>query len=364
MRVLLLADINSEHTQKWALGLAASGIEIGIFSLNKSKSNWFDGHNGIAILNDGIVNVSSISLISKWKYLLQVSKLKQVIKQFRPDIVHSHYATSYGLLGVLSGFENLIVSVWGTDVFNFPKKSILHAKVLSFILSKAKAITSTSFCMKDELLKYTQRDINVIHFGVDIATFTPKYFNLSQDEIVIGNIKSLEKEYGNHILLNAFKVVSERYPQKKLSLLFVGAGSQLTFLKEEANRLHLSSLVQFSGKVPHNQISSWHKKIDIFVSLTLVDESFGVSLIESMSCGKAIVASKTPGFIEVVGSDDNGLIIEKNSIDKAVEAITFYIDNPKVMIDKGVSARKRVEEHYNWDINLNQMINLYSNVLK
>ncbi len=364
MKVLLLSDINSEHTQKWALSLAASGIEIGIFSLNKSRTKWFENIERITILNDGIYNVSTISIFSKWKYILQVSKVKSIIKQFQPDIVHSHYASSYGLLGALSGFDNLVVSVWGTDVFNFPKKSTLHANLLSFILSKARTLTSTSFCMKEELMKYTKKDITVIHFGVNINVFTPKYYDLNADSLTIGNIKALEYDYGNHVLLQAFKIVNDKYPTKNLSLLFVGGGSQLEILKKEASILNISNKVHFAGKVPHSEVSQYHQKIDMFVSLTLVDESFGVSLIEAMSSGKAVIASNTPGFAEVIDSSENGIIIEKNSVNEAVDAMSWLIENPQEMINKGLASRKRVEENYNWEMNLKQMIELYSNLNK
>ena len=44
-RILLLADINSAHTQKWAIGLAQSGYKIGIFSFNPPESNWYESYN-------------------------------------------------------------------------------------------------------------------------------------------------------------------------------------------------------------------------------------------------------------------------------------------------------------------------------
>ncbi len=50
MKVLLLADINSEHIEKWALSLSAKGIDIGIFSLNRAHHDWYSGNKKITVL--------------------------------------------------------------------------------------------------------------------------------------------------------------------------------------------------------------------------------------------------------------------------------------------------------------------------
>ena len=49
-RILILADINSTHTQKWVLSLSLQGIEVGIFSLHKLKSEWANDKKKIQIL--------------------------------------------------------------------------------------------------------------------------------------------------------------------------------------------------------------------------------------------------------------------------------------------------------------------------
>jgi hypothetical protein len=61
------------------------------------------------------------SFVSKLKYVSLVSELKTACRKFDPDLMHAHYATSYGLLAALSGFKPYLISVWGSDVFDFPK---------------------------------------------------------------------------------------------------------------------------------------------------------------------------------------------------------------------------------------------------
>jgi len=55
MKVLLLGDINSPHMQKWSLGLAGKGVEIGIFSLSAVDTRWFENLKNIKLLSEGWV---------------------------------------------------------------------------------------------------------------------------------------------------------------------------------------------------------------------------------------------------------------------------------------------------------------------
>ena len=65
MKVFLLSDIASEHTQKWALGLAASGIEVFIFSLNSTATNWHKGVANIKVMYEAADALNGKSLIEK-----------------------------------------------------------------------------------------------------------------------------------------------------------------------------------------------------------------------------------------------------------------------------------------------------------
>jgi len=362
MRILLLSDVNSAHTRRWAEGLSKRGMEVGIFSISSPKDQWHLEQAGIQMLHDCENAKSGKTLIEKLGYLKLLRKLKQAINKFQPEIVHAHYATSYGLLGVLSGFQPLVISTWGTDVFSFPKKTKLHARLLTYIFSKANVICSTSYCMKEEIAKYMKREVKVIPFGVDEELFYPEYFSPDKTSICIGNIKALETGYGNNLLLIAFGELVKKYKHKNLKLLLVGDGPQRAELVKIVEDLKLSNFVELAGKIPHAQVAAYHRKIDIFVSPTLVEESFGVSLVESMASGKAVVASDTPGFMEVLASAENGTIVKRNSVSALTDAISKYIESPVLMINHGKSARIHVSKHYVWKNNLDAMIEVYKNI--
>jgi hypothetical protein len=111
MKILLLSDTNSEHTEKWALGLAEKGIEVGLYSFNKARYPWHD-HKNIKLLFEPGEKINAGKSSTKAGYLKHVKTLKKKLAEFKPDLLHAHYATSYGLVGALSGFHPFVISSW------------------------------------------------------------------------------------------------------------------------------------------------------------------------------------------------------------------------------------------------------------
>jgi UDP-N-acetylglucosamine:LPS N-acetylglucosamine transferase len=116
MKILLLSCANSIHTKRWAISLAQRNIEICLFSLEKNNDTEYGNFSNITVITGGFRNNSSKDgEMSKLTLIQYLPKLLKVIRNFKPDIVHAHYATSYGLLGALCGFKPFVLSVWGSD---------------------------------------------------------------------------------------------------------------------------------------------------------------------------------------------------------------------------------------------------------
>jgi len=359
----MLGDGGSSHIQKWVAGLALHKIEVGLFSLHHFEEHLYKDLPGFRILNNPAGRKAK-SLFSKLAYLKNAGAIKKQLEVYKPAILHAHYATSYGLLATKTNFKPLVISAWGSDVYDFPKSSTLHKRLLKKVLAKADIICSTSHCMKEETAKYTSQKIAVVPFGVDTAVFTPGTKDLAdKKEITIGIVKSLEKKYGVEYLIRAFHEALKINPGKELRLLIVGDGSKKAEYQKLCADLSIADKVRFTGRVNHNEIANYHHQIDIFVSLSVLDsESFGVSLVEAMACGKPVVASDVAGFKEVLGGDRCGLLVPKNTYKEAALAISQYLQNPQLAKEAGINARKRVLENYDWKKNLEQMVAIYQNL--
>ena len=368
MKILLLADIGSSHTEKWALGLASKGIKVGIFSFNKARFAWYDGEANIELLFQPEETVSGNKFSEKMGYFRYLPILKSKLREFKPDILHAHYASSYGLIGSLSKFQPFIISVWGSDVYDFPKKSWLNNTLLKYALSKPKIICSTSECMKTETKKYTSKEIDVIPFGIDVDKFSRDAGAkiLKENEtITIGNIKSLEDKYGIDDLIKTFHLLLHNQPNLNAQLLIVGDGNKRGEYEALVNELNISEKVVFTGRINHDEIATFHRKIDVFVCLSKLDsESFGVSLVEAMSSKSIVVASKVDGFREVLGDNDQcGYLVEKSNPQQAAAVLQEILANKEIALNKTNFARNRVLEKYDWNENLKEMIAIYQDLI-
>ncbi len=362
MRVLLLSDTYSEHTEKWALGLASNDIEVGLFSFNKALYPWYQNNINITVLFEPSKQLNTTNKIA---YLKFVGPLKTAISQFKPDVVHAHYATSYGLIGALSGYHPFVISAWGTDVMKFPQQNFLNKFILKYNLRKADAICATSYTIKEYLKFVTKKEAIVIPFGVEVHVFNKKeVVNLfPKGSFVIGCIKALEDIYNIDILIKSFSVLKLNHPEKKLKLLIIGEGSQRQFLEKLAADLFISNDVIFTGRINFTEVSNYFNMLDVLVNISDY-ESFGVSVIEAMACEKPVVVTNVGGLKEIVENSTFGGLVEVGNIEQTTTEIEKYLLDEPLKLKVGKAAREKVKEKYNWTNNIKQMIDVYSQLIK
>jgi glycosyltransferase involved in cell wall biosynthesis len=366
-RILFLSDIDSAHTRKWAVSLSDRGYAIGIFSLARSNSNWYKNYPLITVFDrEGFQKKKFYSgAWSKLSYLRLLPALRNSIAEFKPDIVHAHYATSYGLLGVRSKFHPLIISVWGADIFDFPQVSFLHKMLVKNNLRHADRIFSTSYVMKEEILKYVKADIAVTPFGVDTKIFCRKevvpLFDAGTK--VVGIIKTLESKYGIDILLRAFALVKNEFSDAPLKLLIAGSGTKENEYQKLSGELGITDATFFSGHLPHEKVAAYHNHIDVFVSPSILDsESFGVSVVEAMACERPVVVSSVAGLKEVVEDNVTGMVVPPKDERKTADAILSFLRNPEKAAQFGKAGRARVLKYYDWEKNLDAIEALYEKI--
>jgi glycosyltransferase involved in cell wall biosynthesis len=156
VRLAILAPGNSIHTIKWVNALANRGHQVHLLTMHKSVE---DLHENIA---EHLLHFPSPA-----GYYLNVFLLRRLLNRLMPDFLHAHYASGYGTLARLSRYKPLLLSVWGSDVYDFPEESCLNKYILRKNLASADRISSTSHCMKIQAEKYMKHKlpIEVIPFG-------------------------------------------------------------------------------------------------------------------------------------------------------------------------------------------------------
>ena len=343
-RILLLSDVNSAHTKKWVSILLEKDVELAIYSLSLPEKDWYTA-KGVALLSSSGFKEDKFgsSEVSKISYLNKRKELQRVISRFRPSVVHAHYASSYGLLGALSGFHPLYTSVWGSDILLFPSNPIKRF-IVKYNLKKADKVIVSSNVLYDKALKLGVEKPIQIPFGVDSNLFT--YVKREpKDKITIGIVKSLEAVYGIDTLISAMQILRDKGDGVDYELHIIGKGSLENNLKEYARVLKVDKQVRFFSPVSQEELVSYYHQMDIAIFLSH-SESFGVAVLEAQSTGLPIVVSKVGGLMQVTEENVTALWVEPSDAFGAAVALSKLATNSVLRNEMGLAGRQKVEKEY------------------
>lgn len=359
MKVLLLADINNSHILKWVSAFKSSGIELAIFSLSPLQPHNADYYSDVKVECLDF-DFSSGSLLQKSRYFLAIPKIRKLYKSFDPDIVHAHYASSYGLLGALMGFRIFLISVWGSDVYVFPKQGVVFKKFLKFSLKKADHIFSTSPDMARETMLYTSKTPTVIPFGVNTAAFKRTAQVQNDNSLHFATAKSLRPVYNIPVVISAFKKIVEEC--KDAYLHIAGDGPQMQKCVEMAGDL-INDRIYFCGALAHDEMPHFFQNKDVLINIP-DSESFGVSVLEASASELAIIATDKGGLKEVVLKDETGVLISGPGEEELIAAMKLFIQNVGLSVDMGRAGRAFVIENYPWQKSVDLQFSAYEEVLR
>jgi len=351
LKLCYLADAPSVHTQKWVVHFVEKGYSVHVISFRPAQ-----------IHGARVYCVHSWAKLGKLKYLFNVARVKDLIRQIKPDILQAFHLTSYGFLAALSGVHPLIVTVWGTDILLTPRKSPLHNLITRYALRKADYITATSPRLGEATAEYAPKGkkIDIIPYGIDLKIFSPDRRPRGGRDLTIGAIRHLKSVYGLDYLLRAMPMVLAQHPGTRL--LLVGDGPQRSYLQGLTQSLGIPNSVQFVGNVPHQRVPSYLARIDIFV-MPSISESFGVAALEASAMGIPVVASNVGGIPDAVVDGKTGFLVPPKRPAAIAAAIIELIERPDLRLSMGQAGRKFVAENYEWNENATRMEKLYGSIV-
>ena len=364
MKVLFLSAIENTHTIRWVNALVHKGLEVTLIGMKNSKNEKNKS------LIDTKVKIIYLPIKGKLGYYLNKFFINKIVEKENPDIINVHYASGYGTLGRFIQFENKLLNVWGSDVYDFPNQSKIKKQILIKNLNSYKAIASTSNCMAKETEQYLLKNqkIYITPFGVDIEKF--KNLNLEKEEnkIVIGIVKTLEPKYGIEYLIKAIKELEkiiEKETFEKIEVEIYGKGCLREKLENLTKELRIEEKIKFKGFILNSEVPKAINEMDIFVIPSILDsESFGVVAVEAMACEVPVIVSDVDGLKEVVVDNETGFIVPKKDYKAIAEKIKILINDRELRKRLGKIGRERVIELYNWSSNVENMIDIYKKLNK
>ena len=351
MKICFLAPAGSAHIVKWSNYFVSRGHEVHIVSFTKGEIPGTTVH----FIDCGADGESSDA--KKLNYLLKAKEIRRLVDHLRPDIINAHYATSYGTVAALAGLKNYIVSVWGSDIYDFPNKSPLHRALLKFSLRKAPHLFSTSRAMADEAAKYTKKFFDITPFGVDVQLFTPEKCDRSDNDFVIGTVKALSYKYGIDYLL-------KEHPEIPLKVRIAGKGPDEAAFRQLAEDLGISHIVSWLGFIPQEQAAKEWANMDLaLVYSTLESESFGVSAVEAQACACPLIIADIPGLMEATKPGVTSVVVPRKNERALAEAIFSLYSGADKRAEMGMRGREFVKTIYEYARCFEKVESLFSNIM-
>ena len=361
MRIALISGASVIHTVRWANGLAEAGHEVHLITQHKACDPLLPQVKVYTFPYRGVLG-----------YYLMAPKVRKLLKAIKPDVVNAHYASGYATTARLANIRPFVLSVWGSDVYDFPYKSPLHKWLVRKNLMSADIVASTSHCMAEQTRTIAPQlgEIPITPFGVDMAAYAKaEALPTNKDKLTIGTVKTMASTYGIDTLIEAFALLVSKFsisqPDliKKLNLRLVGGGTQIDEYKGLAEKLGVLNKVEFVGRVPHHQVPDELSKLDIYVALSR-QESFGVAIIEAGAARRPVVVSNAGGLPEVTLDNVTGMIVPSENPQAAAEAIEKLILDPKLRVQMGEAGYKHVAATYAWDVCVDTMNKLFEKAAK
>ncbi len=363
MKILLVGAGNSIHLQRWANGLVQAGCEVACATVHAPLPHGW--HSSVAL--------RLLRPLGGVGYVLAAPALRRLASRY--DLVHAHYASGYGCLAALAHLgssQPLLVSVWGSDVVEFPRRSKLHAALLRWVLRRATALAATSQSLVGDVQALLGQDtpVHTTPFGVDTAAFCLPSGSTettgAQQPFVIGSSKALASTYGIDVLLRAFATLPTHTPGgQPLHLRLLASGPQEAEYRALANSLGLLGLqgrVEFVGGISHAHMPQALQRLSIFVAPSR-QESFGVAALEASACGLPVVASRVGGLPEVVQHGLTGLLVPPADVPALAAALQQLVQDPALGHRMGHAGRHFVAEHYAWPASVRTMLAVYQQLL-
>lgn len=362
MKLLYIGQGSSIHNVRWLNSISENGVEITFLTIHAPREKLDKSIEVVKVPGSG------------WLGYVLVGFLSWVLsRRTQFDIRHIHYATGYGMSAFFGSRANTILSVWGSDVYEFPRRSSIHRWYLRKVLERAELICSTSEAMKHqvECLFRPSAPIRVTPFGIDTSKFKTA---LLVDEgmrvegarnFVVGTVKTLEPKYGIDVLIRAFCIFKQDIERlgigRKIELHIAGEGYQENDLRRLVNKLGLEDCVKFLGFLRHDDVPKVLNSFDVFAALSR-EESFGVAAIEASACGLPVVVSNIGGLPEVVRHGTTGFVVAVEQPEGAAEVFRTLFTDPVMRRKVGETGQKHVAKTYSWSASVQIMLSIYSQI--
>jgi len=299
-------------------------------------------------------------------------RLSKKIKEINPDLVFSYFSKPviFGTLAAKLAQVPRVIGMLEGLGYTFTeqpeglsKKTQLIKKIQVFLYKIAlpqldQLIFLNPDDPKDLLGKYAINVKNVeVLGGIGLNLDHYKYSENFNSNISFIFIARLLAEKGIHDYIKAAKIVKEKYPSVKFTVLgAIDKGALGSLKEEELESLVKTNIIEYPGHV--RNVSEWIENSSVFVLPSYYREGVPRSTQEAMAIGRAVITTDVPGCRETVVNDVNGFLVPKWNPEALAEKMIYFIENPDQIKVMGAESYKIAVEKFDAEKVNQRLVNI------
>lgn len=307
-------------------------------------------------------------------------RLKAIIREFKPDIVHTH-ASKAGALGrkaALSMKVPVVVHTFHGHVFHsyFGKlKTFVFKTIERRLARRSSGIIAISNTQKKELADEHQicpsEKIEVIPLGFDLKRFqnskelfrekTRQIYSLKEDEVAVAIIGRLVPVKNHRMFLEVIRILSSEM-KNKVSFFIVGDGTEKVLLEQEISEMNLPQNLKIVMTSWIKDIAAFNAGMDV-ICLTSNNEGTPVSLIEAQAAGIPVISTDVGGVRDIVQDEDTGCVVPQNEPILFAEKLRSLIEDKNKREKMSQNGWSFVEDKFHYTRLVRDMENYYKKLL-
>ena len=314
------------------------------------------------------VNVPEYPLFHYQPYELALSsKLVDMVKLHKIDLLHVHYAIPHAYAGYMAkqmlkseGIKiPMVTTLHGTDI-TLVGKHPFYKTAVTFSINKSDVVTSVSQNLKEETYSLfdIKNDIHVIPNFIELDKIkniskiaTNRSVMANDNEKIITHISNFRKVKRIPDVIDIFYKIQQKIPSK---LMMVGDGPEKETAENLCYKLGISDKVIFFGN--SNEIDKILSFTDLFL-LPSETESFGLAALEAMAWGVPVISSNTGGLPEVNFDGISGYLSDVGNTQEMSQNAIKILENEDTLLEFKNNATSTAKQ-----FDIKNVVTLYENL--
>ncbi|HSU99455.1 MAG TPA: glycosyltransferase family 4 protein, partial [Roseiarcus sp.] len=236
-----------------------------------------------------------------------------------------------------------------------------------FLIARMDAVIATSAIAA----QFLRRPATVILHGIDVELYSPPADRLAAfaetglpGKYGIGTFGRVRKQKGSDLFVEAMFRLLPRHPDFCAVVVGLTTVDNLRFvegLKQQIAAAGLSERIRFLGELPIEEVPLWYQRISIYVFASRV-EGFGLTMLEAMAAGDAVVATRAGAAEMIITDGDDGVLTPVSDVEALVAALEPLMREPQRIEAMGQRARARVAGAFSRDREADEISDVYRQV--